>query len=72
VGEEASEGSHVLLVVDDDRSERVGAPAPEEVEVAAGDLPAADVVDPANAEELPLDRGEPVAPRRTPEQAPNM
>ena len=53
------ERPHVLLVVDHDARERVDRPAAQHVEVDRGDLPALDVADPADAQQLALDGAQP-------------
>ena len=54
VDEQAGQGSDVLMVVPDDRGERLGGAATEEAEVTTLDLPSVDVVMPDRAKEHPF------------------
>ena len=59
VREQQAQRPHVLLVVDHDARERVDRPASQHVEVDRRDLPALDIADPADAQQLALDGAQP-------------
>lgn len=58
VDEESAQRADILAVVMDDREQPARVAVPEVLEVAAGDLPAADICVPLQAEQLRLDGGE--------------
>ena len=71
VGEQQPERPHVLLVVDHDAGERVDRPAAQHVEVDRRDLPALDVADAADAQQLALDGAQPRVVHPVLEHAPD-
>ena len=69
--DEAGQGADVLVVVAHDGGQWLRRPAPQEPEVAPGDLPAIDVVMALDAEERALDRLQASVVHPVPEQAPD-
>ena len=71
VDEESGQRSDVLVVVTDDLDQLVRHPAPQEPQVASGDLRAVDVADPVEPEELCLGGPQPGVVHPVPEQSPD-